>query len=379
MDGLRFEDVCHRIFKRLGFRTEPRGGTGDGGVDLLIWNDYGKIVIECKHRKESMGIDPVQKLHSAYQNVGALGAVLISTGGFTPAARKYRFVRNRPGTLNDIIHMERGGRNIILMDKDELWSIARRVGIMLHDEEHPDARDTPLTPVKELFASLKSRPRGAGELVRPERRGSQIDTYWLVRVSINRRFLDGTNRIIHHMKKRKTYVCNSRGEIIRGRLSKLVKSGGNAVPKGSNFAAAKASIVSSIRKDCTERISYKGRNRVQKFRVCKPNAEDMKFTSSKAIGVESTKFVVNILNKNHPWQSPYWDRKIMCYICNKPQNLLNRLQICNYCGTISHEKRCGGECGECDMTLCGKCTVLQKGRLRQKVFCPDCFNKQKTT
>lgn len=379
MDGLRFEGVCNQIFRRWEFRTKKRGGVGDGGVDLLIWNDYGKIVVECKHHKEPIGREPVQKLHSAYQNEGALGAVLISTGGFKPTARNYRFVHKHPGTLDDIIRMEGGGNSIILMDKDALKSIARRVGIMLHDEEHPDARDTPLTPIKALFASLKSYPTDANALVRPERRGSQIDTYWLVKISIDRLFLGSSNQIIHHMKKRKTYVCDARGKIRRGELAKLVKSGGNAVPKRSNFAAVKAAIISSIREDCTKRIKFRGRKGAPSFKACKPSAEDIKFEPPKAIGVESTKFVVNILNKPHEWQSPYWDRKIECYFCHTPQKLLNKLQICNYCGTISHEKKCGGECGKCGKTLCGKCTVLQKGRLRQSVFCPDCFNKQKIT
>ncbi len=50
-----FEGICSTIFGRCGFKTKKIGGTSDGGHDILVWGDSGKMVVECKHQEKKAG------------------------------------------------------------------------------------------------------------------------------------------------------------------------------------------------------------------------------------------------------------------------------------------------------------------------------------
>lgn len=393
--GREFESVCDRIFRRCGFKTKPHKGHGaDGGIDLLIWNNSGtKIVVECKHHAKPIGRPTVQKLHSAFTTEkGATGAVLVSTGSFTSNAINYPLTFLAMDPLNSLNHMQRN--TIALVNIAGLRSLANITGMTLYDGLQPDAKDTPLAPVRSLFAALKSYPDDAVNLLQCSPYSIQIATYWRVDVQINQKFTSRAKRIIYPMKKNETYFFDSRGELKgklkhikdlllcapslitqpkKEKLTKLIKKGGNAIPKNvDDFAAAKPKIISTIKKDNTEKVSYKGENGKPYTMICIPDEKHMRITP-KPIGIKSTKIEIKILRKTHPWTSPWWDRKIKCTICGEPQKLLNKLLICNNCGAIAHERGCGGYCEKCKKTLCHACAILQNNLLSHKTYCPTCF------
>ena len=81
--GLEFEGVCADILEGCGFRVRRMGGTADGGRDIIMWNNRGKVVVECKHQTKPVGRPVVQKLHSAVVTEKAVGGIVIATGGFS--------------------------------------------------------------------------------------------------------------------------------------------------------------------------------------------------------------------------------------------------------------------------------------------------------
>ena len=125
--GLEFEEVCADIFGKCGFATKKIGGTADGGRDVLIWNDSGKVVVECKHHAKPVGRPVVQKLHSAVMTENAVGGVLISTGGFSAESVGHPHARSSPNALNAVRHVR--SNDIILVDLDGLRLLARDANV----------------------------------------------------------------------------------------------------------------------------------------------------------------------------------------------------------------------------------------------------------
>ena len=369
--GLEFEYVCADILRRCGFTAKKIGGAADGGRDILIWNGSRKIVVECKHHAKPTGRPTVQKLHSATMTEGAVGGVLISTGGFSSEAAGHTNARSSPDALNAIRHMRLG--DIVLVDLDGLRQLARMANVMLRDGEDPATRDVPLEPLVGLFADLKSSPAPAKDLIRCEVLGHRVDTCWVADASIEQDFYNSAGRKVHRMTEKRTYACGSDGTILDGRLAKLVMSGGDATTKGGNRDVVRSSIVADMKKRYKKRVGYRGRNGVHYTMVCEPGERYMHI-SPKAVGVKRTAAAVKILRMRYNWSIPWWDAKLKCRMCGESSRTLNPLLICNDCGMISHARGCGGQCAACKKTVCERCAVTQKKTMRTKRLCSACFD-----
>lgn len=368
--GLEFENVCTDIFKGCGFAAKKIGGSSDGGRDILVWNGQDKIVVECKHHAKQIGRPVVQKLHSAVITERAVGGIIVSTGGFSSAAVKHPQARTSLDVLDTIRHIRQG--DIILVNLDELKSLARNADMRLHDGLDPDTRDVQLAPLKALFANLKSNPTTAEGLISFEICGHHVDTYWVVDVELKQDFYNRARKRVHRMKKKQTYVCSSDGRIIDGKLAKLVRAGGDTVSHDGDWAAAKRSVVSDMRRRYKKKVGYKGSNGAHYDKVCDPSAQHMHF-NPKPVGVNSTDVSVKVLRTKYNCSMPLWDFKILCRVCGEPSKNLNPLMICNHCGAISHVRGCGGQCNKCKKTICEQCAVTQRKMLRKIMLCQACF------
>ena len=68
LNGFEFEDLCARIYQRLGYEVTNIQATGDEGRDLILKHSgTGEVIVaECKHWPgKTVGRLIVQKLHSA--------------------------------------------------------------------------------------------------------------------------------------------------------------------------------------------------------------------------------------------------------------------------------------------------------------------------
>lgn len=97
LEGLRalrpaeFEAEVGRWLRRDGWRIEHRGGTGDGGIDLLATKGRETLAIQCKRYAEATAVSAsqVRDLYGAAVATGATGAVLVTTGRISRAAREW--------------------------------------------------------------------------------------------------------------------------------------------------------------------------------------------------------------------------------------------------------------------------------------------------
>jgi len=100
LSGKQFEVELARIFQNAGFRAELTGASGDHGVDIWLYTERGKEIIQCKAHCERVGPAVARELYGTMKHFGAPAATLASTSGFTKGVRA--FARNKPIKLMDL-------------------------------------------------------------------------------------------------------------------------------------------------------------------------------------------------------------------------------------------------------------------------------------
>jgi restriction system protein len=83
----RFEDLLGEAYRRQGYRVEETLGSGaDGGVDLVLRNEGGTVLVQCKRQKQPVSVKIVRELYGVMIDRSARGAKLVATTNFTPDA-----------------------------------------------------------------------------------------------------------------------------------------------------------------------------------------------------------------------------------------------------------------------------------------------------
>lgn len=101
MTWQQFELLTGEMFRRNGFKVEENGGGGpDGGIDLFIYKDGKKHVVQCKRWKSTqVSVSPVRELFGVMTAERTDGAVFVTSGKYTQDARD--FAENKPIWLID--------------------------------------------------------------------------------------------------------------------------------------------------------------------------------------------------------------------------------------------------------------------------------------
>ena len=143
LDGFEFEDLCARIYQRLGYEVSNIQATGDEGRDLILRRaDTGEVIVaECKHWPgKTVGRPVVQKLHSAMITYPAKHGAVITTGSFAATAAQYT---------------DKISEHIQLIDLVKLRSLALTAGIQLATKSDPvPLRAYPLRSEQSLMGTL---------------------------------------------------------------------------------------------------------------------------------------------------------------------------------------------------------------------------------
>lgn len=100
MSGPEFEEFVAQIFRRKGFIVEFTEVTGDHGIDLLMQNENGRSVVQCKRWKGSVGEPEIRDFYGAMINSEAQTGFFVTTAHFTQSA--IEFVNGKPITLIDM-------------------------------------------------------------------------------------------------------------------------------------------------------------------------------------------------------------------------------------------------------------------------------------
>ena len=96
-----------RVFRLNGYKVKVTKKTGDGGIDLLMYKDDKKIIVQCKHYTSPVGVSVVRELNGLKDDFKADELVLVASSGVTKSCKD--FIGNKPYfkilDLEDIIRM----------------------------------------------------------------------------------------------------------------------------------------------------------------------------------------------------------------------------------------------------------------------------------
>ncbi len=91
MSWEEFELLIGEYFRNLGFRVEETREGADGGVDLVVYRNNLKYLVQCKHWKANVGVKIVRELLGVIVASGAAGGYVICSGKFTREAIKFAY------------------------------------------------------------------------------------------------------------------------------------------------------------------------------------------------------------------------------------------------------------------------------------------------
>lgn len=105
-----FEALIANLFKEMGLETRLTQASRDGGVDCVAYDPRpilgGKVVIQAKRYKNTVGVSAVRDLYGTLQNEGASKGILVTTSGFGKAA--FEFANGKPMELisgNNLLYL----------------------------------------------------------------------------------------------------------------------------------------------------------------------------------------------------------------------------------------------------------------------------------
>jgi len=104
----------------MGLEARQTRPSRDGGVDCIAYDTRpifdGKVVIQAKRYKNTVGVSAVRDLYGTLQNEGASKGILVATSGYGPAS--FDFAQNKPIELLD-------GANLLYLLEEHLGITAR--------------------------------------------------------------------------------------------------------------------------------------------------------------------------------------------------------------------------------------------------------------
>jgi restriction system protein len=93
-----FEALISNLFQKMGLETRLTQASRDGGVDCVAFDTRpifgGKVVIQAKRYKHTVGVSAVRDLFGTVQNEGASKGILVTTSGYGKAA--FDFAGGKP-------------------------------------------------------------------------------------------------------------------------------------------------------------------------------------------------------------------------------------------------------------------------------------------
>ncbi len=115
-----FEGLIQNLFEKMGLEAKQTQASRDGGVDCIAYDNRpifgGKVVIQAKRYKNTVGVSAVRDLYGTLQNEGASKGILVTTSGY--GAASFEFATNKPIELLD-------GPNLLYLLKEHAGIDAR--------------------------------------------------------------------------------------------------------------------------------------------------------------------------------------------------------------------------------------------------------------
>lgn len=98
-----FEALVSNLFSRMGLDTKLTRSSRDGGVDAVAFDTRpvlgGKVVIQAKRYRDTVGVSAVRDLYGTMLNEGASKGILVCISGYGTEA--FNFAKDKPIELID--------------------------------------------------------------------------------------------------------------------------------------------------------------------------------------------------------------------------------------------------------------------------------------
>lgn len=98
-----FEGLIANLFERMGLEMRQTRPSRDGGVDCVAYDPRpifgGKVVIQAKRYKNTVGVAAVRDLFGTVHNEGASKGILVTTSGYGQSS--FEFAQGKPMELLD--------------------------------------------------------------------------------------------------------------------------------------------------------------------------------------------------------------------------------------------------------------------------------------
>lgn len=102
-----FEGLISNLFQKMGLETRQTQASRDGGVDCVAYDPRpifgGKVVIQAKRYRGTVGVSAVRDLFGTMQNEGASKGILVTTSGYGSAS--FEFAEGKPLELLSGSHL----------------------------------------------------------------------------------------------------------------------------------------------------------------------------------------------------------------------------------------------------------------------------------
>lgn len=103
LNPYEFENLVTDLFAKMGLEAKLTRSSKDGGVDCVAYDSRpvlgGRVVIQAKRYKNTVGVSAVRDLYGTMMNEGANKGILVTTSGYGPDA--FDFVKDKPIELID--------------------------------------------------------------------------------------------------------------------------------------------------------------------------------------------------------------------------------------------------------------------------------------
>jgi hypothetical protein len=105
--GIEFEHFIGYLYEQQGYEVKTTPRTADHGVDLVLYKDGQKYVVQCKHYRPDRKVDfaPVQQLLGALHGEKAHRAFFVTNSSFTEQG--INWAKNQPIDLIDGQQLEK--------------------------------------------------------------------------------------------------------------------------------------------------------------------------------------------------------------------------------------------------------------------------------
>jgi restriction system protein len=98
MNPFEFEHLVANLFGQMGLESKLTRSSKDGGVDCVAFDPRpvlgGKVVIQAKRYRHTVGVSAVRDLYGTMMNEGANKGILVTTSGYGPDA--FEFAKDKP-------------------------------------------------------------------------------------------------------------------------------------------------------------------------------------------------------------------------------------------------------------------------------------------